>query len=86
MHNGELPFTAADCYNKDVHIHFGRCPVRVVFEDALATLIRNKELVTRMHFIDLVLPGLDESYADALKQFELGELIEVVFKPNGLDA
>ncbi|RSL90292.1 hypothetical protein CEP51_000808 [Fusarium floridanum] len=83
VHNGELPFTAADCYNKDVHIHFGRCPIRVVFADALATLIRNKELITKMRFIDLVLAGLDDSFEDALKRFEKGELTKVVFKPNG---
>lgn len=86
VHNGELPFSAAECYNRDVHIHFGRCPLRVVFEDALATLIRNKELVTKMKFIDMVLPALDDSFEDALKRFEKGELNKVVFKPNGLDA
>ncbi|VUC32175.1 unnamed protein product [Clonostachys rosea] len=83
VHNADLPFSAADCYNRDVHIQFGRCPIRVVFEDALATLIHNKDLVEKMNFIDLVLPGLDESFEDALKRFERGELNKVVFKPNG---
>lgn len=86
VHNGELPFSAGDCYNKNIHIRFGRCPLRVVFSDALATLIRNKELITKMNFIDLVLPSLDESFADALNRFERGELNKVVFKPNGPDA
>lgn len=86
VHNGEMPFSASDCYYKDIHIQFGRCPVRAVFEDALRTLVRNKELVVEMGFVDLVLPGLDESYASALNQFERGELNKVVFKPNGPDA
>ncbi|KAJ5806825.1 hypothetical protein N7474_010417 [Penicillium riverlandense] len=85
VHNGELPFSAADCYNKNIHIQFGRCPLRVVFADALNTLIRNKDLIEKMKFIDLVLPQLDESSVDALKRFERGELNKVVFKPNGLD-
>ncbi|KAE8377278.1 chaperonin 10-like protein [Aspergillus bertholletiae] len=84
VHNGELPFTAADCYNKNVHMQFGRCPLRAVFADALTTLIRNKELIEKMNFIDLVLPQLDESFEAALNRFERGELNKVVFKPNGL--
>lgn len=86
MHNGDLPFSATDCYNKDIHIHFGRCPINVVFKDALATLIRNKDLIEKMKFVDLVLPGLDDSFADALARFEKGELNKVVFKPNGPNA
>ncbi|CAM1502192.1 Fc.00g041760.m01.CDS01 [Cosmosporella sp. VM-42] len=39
-----------------------------------------------VNFIDLVLPGLDESFEDALKRFERGELNKVIFKPNGPDA
>ncbi|KAJ5774828.1 hypothetical protein N7457_009724 [Penicillium paradoxum] len=85
VHNGELPFSAADCYNKNVHMQFGRCPLRAVFAEALACLIRNKELIQKMKFIDLVLPQLDESFDAALKRFERGELNKVVFKPNGLD-
>jgi len=86
VHNGELPFSALDCYNKNVHIQFGRCPIRVVWDEALASLIRNKATIEEMKFIDLVIPALDESYADALARFERGELNKVVFKPNGPDA
>lgn len=85
MHNGDLPFSAADCYNRNIHIQFGRCPLRAVFAEALATLVRNKDLIRKMNFIDFVLPGLDDSFDDALKRFERGELNKVVFKPNGLD-
>ena len=49
-------------------------------------MIRNKATIEDMKFIDLVLPTLDESYADALARFERGELNKVVFKPNGRDA
>ncbi|KAJ9495945.1 hypothetical protein H2202_008467 [Exophiala xenobiotica] len=82
VHNGELPFTAADCYNKNVHIQFGRCPARYVFNEALKALIRNKGIIEKMEFIDLVLPGLDESAVDAVRRFERAEYNKVVFKPN----
>ncbi len=83
VHNGELPFSAADCYNKNVHIQFGRCPARYVFDEALQALIRNKGIIEKMEFIDLVLPGLDESAVDAVRRFERAEYNKVVFKPNG---
>lgn len=86
MHNGELPFTAAECYDKDIHIRFGRLPLHAVFQDALAVLIRNKDLMRKLNLIDLVVPNLDESFGDALSQFERGELTKVVFKPNSLNS
>lgn len=86
VHNGDLPFTAADCYNKNIHIQFGRCPVRHVFNDALQALIRNKDTIERLKFIDLVVPGLDESYSDALQKFEKAKVNKVVFKPNGINS
>lgn len=85
VHNGELPFSAADCYNRNVHIQFGRCPARYIFNEALQALIRNKATIEKMGFIDVILPELDESYSDALARFERGEVNKVVFKPNGPD-
>ncbi|KAI1620001.1 chaperonin 10-like protein [Exophiala viscosa] len=86
VHNDNIPFSAGDCYNKNIRIEFGRCPIRAVWDEALASLIRNKATIEDMKFIDLVLPTLDESYADALARFERGELNKVVFKPNGPEA
>lgn len=86
VHNAELPFSAAESYNKNIHIQFGRCPARYVFHDALAALIRNKAIIEKMQFIDLVLPSLDESFKEALARFERAELNKVVFRPNGPDA
>lgn len=85
VHNGEVPFSAADCYNKDVHIHFGRCPLQAVFQDALECLRRNLSTIREIKFVDLILPGF-EGYDDALRRFEKGELNKVIFKPHGLDA
>lgn len=78
-----MPFSAADCYNKNVTIHFGRCPVRAVFDEAVASLRRNREILEKMKFIDLALPALDDSFSDALRRFNDAEVNKVVFKPHG---
>jgi methenyltetrahydromethanopterin cyclohydrolase len=80
----QTPFR--DGYDKNVHIEFGCCPVAAVFEDALQALVRNKDIIEKIGFIDVVLPDVDESYADALGRFESGKVNKVVFKPNGLDS
>jgi hypothetical protein len=79
-----MPFTAAECYNKNVHIQFSRCNARTVFADALQALIRNKETIKKMNFIDVIMPTLDEACIDALRKFERAEVNKVVFKPNGM--
>lgn len=38
LHNQEFPFSAGDFYNKNIVLQMGHCPVRHVFEDALAAL------------------------------------------------
>ncbi|KAF2096538.1 GroES-like protein [Rhizodiscina lignyota] len=81
VHNAEIPFTAADGYNRNVFIQFGRCSVRTVFDDSLASLRRNIEKV--QDFIDVIIP-LDESFAPALEKFEKNQVNKVVYKPNGM--
>ncbi|CAG8420921.1 unnamed protein product [Penicillium salamii] len=43
FHQGELPFTALECYQKNITVNFGRVPVRTVFEDSLQCLADNQE-------------------------------------------
>ncbi|CDM35963.1 hypothetical protein DTO013E5_5466 [Penicillium roqueforti] len=43
FHQGELPFTGLECYQKNITVNFGRVPVRTVFEDALQCLTENQE-------------------------------------------
>lgn len=78
VHGGEMPITAADCYNKNLTIQFGRCSVRAVFEDALAALLRNKSKIESLNFLDVTLKGLDASYKSALERFDKGEVNKVV--------
>src|ERR1700761_4297289 len=38
VHNAEIPWTGNEAYGKNLRIQMGRCPVRSVFEEALAKL------------------------------------------------
>ncbi|KAL2438851.1 Medium chain reductase/dehydrogenase ucsI [Exophiala dermatitidis] len=42
VHNGEIPWSGADAYNKNLRIQMGRCPVRSLFEPALNNLVKNQ--------------------------------------------
>ncbi|CAI6333190.1 unnamed protein product [Periconia digitata] len=43
VHNGEIPFTANDAYNKNLRMQMGRCPVRSVFGESLEALKRHQD-------------------------------------------
>ncbi|KAA8624867.1 Tdh Threonine dehydrogenase [Pyrenophora tritici-repentis] len=43
VHNGEIPWTGDDAYNKNLRIQMGRCPVRSVFEEALKSLKKHQD-------------------------------------------
>ncbi|KAK5282187.1 hypothetical protein LTR11_004448 [Exophiala xenobiotica] len=81
LHTRPLPFTGDEAYQKNVHIQFGRCPVRSVFNDALASLVRNKDKMKGL--VDLIIPVLDQTCVEALHRFEKNQHFKVVFKPNG---
>lgn len=58
--------------------------MRVVFNDALDALARNRKLVEDMNFINLTVSGLTDSYKEALRKFEAGEINKVVLKLHDL--
>ncbi|KJZ70888.1 hypothetical protein HIM_09714 [Hirsutella minnesotensis 3608] len=43
-HHSAMPFSATDGYDKNVKLQMGRCPVRSIFEDALAVLAKCQHL------------------------------------------
>jgi threonine dehydrogenase-like Zn-dependent dehydrogenase len=43
VHNGEVPWTGNEAYNKNLRVQMGRCPVRSVFEEALESLKRHQD-------------------------------------------
>ncbi|KAJ9222953.1 hypothetical protein DTO207G8_8586 [Paecilomyces variotii] len=48
VHNGEIPWTGQDAYNKNLKTQMGRCPVRSVFPEALAVLKKNQDKLAFM--------------------------------------
>ncbi|KEF56200.1 uncharacterized protein A1O9_07781 [Exophiala aquamarina CBS 119918] len=48
FHQGDLPFTALECYQKNLNINFGRAPVRTVFNEAMEVVAANKEKLASM--------------------------------------
>lgn len=45
VHNGEIPWTGNEAYGKNLTIQMGRCPVRSIFEDALALLEKKQDVL-----------------------------------------
>ncbi|EAW25658.1 alcohol dehydrogenase family protein [Aspergillus fischeri NRRL 181] len=64
VHNGEIPWTANEAYNKNLQIQMGRCPVRSIFEDALALLIKKQDafnfMVTDIRPLSQALQSYDD--------------------------
>ncbi|CAG8899831.1 unnamed protein product [Penicillium egyptiacum] len=48
VHNGEIPWTGNEAYSKNLQIRMGRCPVRSIFEDALALLVKKQDVLDFM--------------------------------------
>ncbi|KAI1610531.1 chaperonin 10-like protein [Exophiala viscosa] len=48
FHQGDLPFTALDCYQKNLNINLGRAPVRTVYDEALEVVVANKDKLSGM--------------------------------------
>ncbi|RYN27770.1 hypothetical protein AA0119_g5536 [Alternaria tenuissima] len=64
VHNGEIPWTGNEAYNKNVRVQMGRCPVRSVFEEALESLKRHQEKLGFM--ADKIMP-----LSEALEGYDL---------------
>lgn len=43
VHNGEIPWTGNDAYNKNLRVQMGRCPVKSVFPQALEALKKHQD-------------------------------------------
>ncbi|KAI9673994.1 MAG: hypothetical protein M1817_002200 [Caeruleum heppii] len=54
VHNGEIPWTGTEAYGKNVRLQMGRCPVRSIFDSALAMLAANQHLMGFM--ADTIMP------------------------------
>ncbi|KAH8144964.1 uncharacterized protein LAJ45_10984 [Morchella importuna] len=76
VHNGEIPFSGNEAYNKNVRIQFGRCPVRAVFPEALELLKQKSHLLGFMADKIMPLSQAEEGY----EIFDKMQVQKVIFK------
>lgn len=76
VHTEELPLNSLMCYGKNVTMSFGRCPVRSIFEEALAVLVREQEKVGFLCGTIMSLEDADQAY----RNFEARKVRKLVFK------
>ena len=69
-------------YGKYVTMAFGRCPVRSIFEDALALLVQEQKKVAFLCGKTMSLEDAPEMY----KQFEQQKVHKIVFKMDDKEA
>ncbi|PPJ60706.1 hypothetical protein CBER1_03456 [Cercospora berteroae] len=76
MHNHALALEGVQLYSKNVTLAFGRCPVRSIFEDALALLVEQQDKVKWLCGKTMSLEDAPEAYGD----FEARKVHKVLFK------
>ena len=76
VHTEELPLNGLMCYGKNVTMAFGRCPVRSIFEEALALLVKEQDKVSFLCGTTMSLEDAPQAYKD----FEQRKVLKVVFK------
>ncbi|KAL8349648.1 hypothetical protein RB598_005157 [Gaeumannomyces tritici] len=77
VHNGEIPWTGAEGYDKNLRIQMGRCPVRGIFSEALEVLAKAQDKLGFM--FDKIMP-LD-SAVEAYDMFDKRKVQKVIFTP-----
>ncbi|EUC35538.1 hypothetical protein COCCADRAFT_90503 [Bipolaris zeicola 26-R-13] len=70
VHNGEIPWTGNEAYNKNVRVQMGRCPVRSVFEEAMESLKRHQDKLGFM--ADKIMP-----LSEAVEGYDLFDKMKV---------
>ena len=76
VHTEQIPLNGLLCYGKNVTMAFGRCPVRSIFEDALALLVKEQKKVAFLCGKTMSL----EDAPQAFKDFEARKVHKIVFK------
>ncbi|PVH72276.1 GroES-like protein [Cadophora sp. DSE1049] len=78
FHQGDLPFTAFECYTKNLNINLGRAPARAVYDEALEVLIAHKTQLS--DFISHRMPMSEAPHAYEI--FEKQQARKVVLLPQ----
>lgn len=79
VHTEKFEVDGLQMYGKNVTMAFGRCPVRSIFEDALALLVKEQSKVAFLCGKIMSLEDAPKAYED----FEARKVHKVVFKMNG---
>jgi threonine dehydrogenase-like Zn-dependent dehydrogenase len=74
----EIPWTGTEAYGKNLRIQMGRCPVRSVFEQALAVLEKRQHLLDFM--TDNIMPF--SQVAEGYDIFNKMQVQKVIFEPD----
>ncbi|KAK5130971.1 hypothetical protein LTR08_001527 [Meristemomyces frigidus] len=82
VHTEPLPLNGLLCYGKNITMAFGRCPVRSIFEEALALLVREQSKVAFMCGQTRSLEEAPQAYRD----FEARKVHKIVFKMDAKEA
>jgi len=76
VHTETFPVNGLLLYGKNVTMSFGRCPVRSIFEDALALLVQEQKKVAFLCGKTMSLEDAPKAYED----FEARKVHKIVFK------
>ncbi|KAI9745061.1 MAG: hypothetical protein M1818_001339 [Claussenomyces sp. TS43310] len=76
FHQGELPFTAFESYQKNLTVNFGRAPITTVFSEALECLEANRDKVASFVSHEIPLTEAPHGY----EIFEKYQARKVIFK------
>jgi len=76
VHNGEIPWSGAQGYDKNLRVQMGRCPVRSVFPEALKLFEQKQEHSSFM--FEKIMP-LSEA-VEAYDIFDKMQVQKVVFE------
>lgn len=76
VHNAEIPITGNECYNKNVSLQFGRCPVRSIFDQALKAFVDNLDKLDILTGHIMKLQDAEEAYP----LFDQRKVQKVVFE------
>ena len=79
VHTQKMELNGLILYGKNVTMAFGRCPVRSIFEDALALLVQEQAKVAFLCGKTMSLEDAPSAYRD----FEKGKVHKIVFKMDG---
>ena len=77
-----IPLSGLLCYGKNVTMAFGRCPVRSIFEEALALLVQEQKKVAFLCGKTMSLEEAPKAYED----FEARKVHKIVFKMDAKEA